>query len=248
MANPIKIKAHVDQIQNHGDGIYSVVFKPQRRVPRFQPGQFLHLAIDDYDPRGGDWPESRVFSIASSRLREDIVINYSVKGQFTTRMSDQLEVGGEVWLKLPYGDFIIEKNIEEDQDIILIAGGTGLSPYLSYLEEQVNSPGNRKIHLVYGVRKERHILNENLLCNCLDSVDGFKLEIFMETESNGKLFNQNVQPKSGMITLDHILKIGVELEKPVFFLSGPIVMIQSFKAGLREAGIPLARIRIDEWE
>jgi ferredoxin-NADP reductase len=248
MANPAKIKAHVDQIGNHGDGIYSVVFKPQKRIPRFQPGQFLHLAIDDYDPRGGFWPDSRVFSIASSSLRDDIVINYSVKGQFTTRMSKQLEVGKEVWLKLPYGDFIIEKNIEENQDILLIAGGTGLSPYLSYLEEQVKSPGNRTIQLIYGVRKESHILDENLLSSCLDRIDGFNIEIFMETESDGMLINQSVQPRSGMITLDHILKTSTELENPLFFLSGPITMIQSFKAGLLEAGIPLSRIRIDEWE
>jgi len=248
MANPVKIKAHVDQIENHGDGIYSVVFKPQKRIPRFQPGQFLHLAIDDYDPRGGFWPESRVFSIASSRLRDNIVINYSVKGEFTTRMSRQLEVGGEVWLKLPYGDFIIEKNIEENQDILLIAGGTGLSPYLSYLEEQVESPGRRKIQLIYGVRKESHILDENLLSSCLNRIKGFKIEIFMESETDGKLINQSVQPRPGMITLDHILQTGAEMENPLFFLSGPITMIQSFKVGLLEAGIPLGRIRIDEWE
>jgi hypothetical protein len=28
----------------------------------------------------------------------------------------------EVWLKLPYGDFIVESAIEKDQDIVLIAG------------------------------------------------------------------------------------------------------------------------------
>ncbi len=248
MANPVKIKAHVDQIKNHGDGIYSVIFKPQKRIPRFQPGQFLHLAIDDYDPRGGFWPDSRVFSIASSRLRDDIVINYSVKGQFTTRMSKQLEVGGEVWLKLPYGDFIIEKNIEENQDILLIAGGTGLSPYLSYLEEQVKSPGNRKIQLIYGIRRESHILDENLLSSCLDRIDEFKIEIFLESEQEGKLINKSVQPRLGMISLDHILKTSTEMKNPLFFLSGPITMIQSFKAGLLDAGIALGRIRIDEWE
>lgn len=248
MANPIKIKASVDQIQDHGDGIYTLVFKPQRRIPRFQPGQFLHLAIDHYDPRGGFWPESRVFSIASSRLRDDIIINYSVKGQFTTNMANQLKEGSEVWLKLPYGDFVIEKNTEAKQDIVLIAGGTGLSPYLSYLEEQIKLPGNRRIQLIYGVRKESHILSEELLCKCLETVKGFKIDIFIETESNKKVLNESVQPRPGMITLDHILATCAEMENPLFFLSGPITMIQAFKSGLLGAGIPLAGIRIDEWE
>ena len=34
-------------------------------VTPFKPGQFLHLALDAFEP-GGFWPESRVFSIASA--------------------------------------------------------------------------------------------------------------------------------------------------------------------------------------
>ncbi|MBU2647047.1 FAD-dependent oxidoreductase [bacterium] len=248
MANPIRIQAHVDQIQNRGDGIYTLVLKPQRRIPRFQPGQFLHLAIDHYDPRGGFWPDSRVFSIASSRSRETIEINYSVKGLFTTRMAEQLKEGSEVWLKLPYGDFIIERGVAENQDILLVAGGTGLSPFLSYLEEQVTSPGKRKIHLIYGVRKEIHILNEALLVNCLDMLEGFTLEVFIESEPCARILNNRVQPRPGMITLDHILATSETIRDPVVFLSGPITMIQAFRAGLLEAGIAPDRIRIDEWE
>jgi len=248
MANPIKIQAHVDQIQNHGDGIYALTLKPQRRVPRFRAGQFLHLAIDDYDPRGGFWPESRVFSISSGPLNDKIKINYSVKGHFTTRMSEQLKEGSEVWLKLPYGDFVIEKSIKEDQDIVLVAGGTGLSPYLSYLEEQVNSPGKRRVHLIYGVRKEEHILSKQLLSQCMENVEGFNIEIFVETDSAGGFLNGKVPARPGMITLDHILSSSETLENPFYFLSGPITMIQTFREGLLDAGISLDKIRIDEWE
>jgi hypothetical protein len=60
--------------------------------------------------------------------------------------------------------------------------------------------------------------------------------------------SESVRPRSGMITLDHILRTSAEMENPLFFLSGPITMIQSFKTGLLEAGISLDRIRIDEWE
>ena len=46
-------------------------------VPRFTPGQFLHLALDPYDA-DGFWPDSRVFSIASSPdARTNLAITYA---------------------------------------------------------------------------------------------------------------------------------------------------------------------------
>jgi NAD(P)H-flavin reductase len=115
-----------------------VNFKPYGRVPLAKPGQFLHLTVDVYDPTGGFWPESRVFSIASAPGASEISIVYSVKGQYTKRMERVLAPGYEVWLKLPYGDFIVESAIEKDQDIVLIAGGTGLSPFLHICKICIN--------------------------------------------------------------------------------------------------------------
>jgi len=53
MANPLKIKCTVSSIINHNDTVSTITLKPSRRLPNFQPGQFLHLALDAYDPTGG---------------------------------------------------------------------------------------------------------------------------------------------------------------------------------------------------
>ena len=52
MATPQKIRCQVQQITAHGDHVYTVDLTPERPVPRFRPGQFLHLTLDDYDPSG----------------------------------------------------------------------------------------------------------------------------------------------------------------------------------------------------
>ena len=159
MANPVKLKATVTHLQQFGKDTYQVRFKPQSTIPKFKAGQFLHLAIDDYDPMGGFWPESRVFSIASAPGSLEIGIVYSVKGHYTARMERELFVGREVWLKLPYGSFIIDNIVHENQDVVLVAGGTGISPFLSYLEMRSNSDtlftssNFNKIILYYGVRE-----------------------------------------------------------------------------------------------
>ena len=60
-----KIPCLVRAIIDHGERVYTRRARAIDAGPAFKPGQFLHLAIDPYDG-AGFWPESRVFSIASS--------------------------------------------------------------------------------------------------------------------------------------------------------------------------------------
>jgi ferredoxin-NADP reductase len=93
MAVTQKLDCVVERIVAHGERVYTVSLRPERPVPRFRAGQFLHLALDPYDP-GGFWPESRVFSIASPPAERDRVrITYAVHGGFTARMEHDLVEG-----------------------------------------------------------------------------------------------------------------------------------------------------------
>ena len=147
MAVVRKIPCVVRRITEHGEHVYTVELAPLAPVPVFKPGQFLHLAIDSYDG-AGFWPESRVFSIASSPLdRELLTITYAVKGSFTTRMERELESGAAVWVKLPYGEF----EVEPGTDAVLFAGGTGVTAFTAFLRSLPPDHGEC-VHLFYGAR------------------------------------------------------------------------------------------------
>jgi len=249
MANPIKLQAQVSKIQSFGIGVYEVRLKPLSRVPRFKAGQFLHLTVDNYDPSGGFWPESRVFSIASSFTENEICIVYSVKGQYTKKMEAHLSEGKTVWLKLPYGEFTIDHSQSEGSDIVLIAGGTGVSPYIPYLSSLLeNEASGKQIHLFYGARLCSNILFSGLIDLCAAKVQGLKATIQIENESSSGLKLDNVQKNDGRLEIEKILKDTLGLKNPVYFLSGPPVMIKSFKQKLIDNNIQLSNIKIDEWE
>ncbi len=126
---PQKILCRVQEILNHGGHVYSLILIPERPAPRFLSGQFLHLALDEYQP-GDYWPESRPFSIASvPDDRKHLRITYAVKGCFTTRMEKELSPGREVWVKMPYGDF----GVSNGRDVCLLAGGTGITAFTAFL-------------------------------------------------------------------------------------------------------------------
>lgn len=247
MANPVKMRGTIAALIKHDEDVYTVSIIPERRVPRFNAGQFLHLTLDDYDPQGGFWPESRVFSIASAPTNRDVEIVYSVKGRYTARMRNELKTGQQVWLKLPYGGFAIDTAAAAGQDIALVAGGTGISPFLSYLRTILNgSPNTRKIHLLYGIRKPEHMLCPSVLSECCSTIKGFGMDLYVENSADTVL--SGVRQQSGMIQLDRILEAGKTMADPAYFLSGPPAMITHFQKGLCSAGVKAERIKIDKWE
>lgn len=250
MANPIKLRATVSRIQDFGEGVYRVVLDPERRPPSFKAGQFLHLSIDDYDPAGGFWPESRVFSIASQSGAEELEIVYSVKGRYTGLMRDALRPGRQVWLKLPYGDFVIASSLKAGGDAVLIAGGTGISPFVPYVRARgtASSPvGGIAVRMYYGIRLNRHLLYPELWDECAQngSVD---VRLYVECEVPVARPGSNVRISAGRLEAGKIIEESEDLRNPVFFISGPPAMISAFSDRLIGSGVDGARIVSDKWE
>ena len=227
MPNPVKLEAEVSEIVDYGDGIYSVKFQLLSGLARFKPGQFLHLALDPYDPSEGYWPESRVFSMASMPGGKQTEILYSVRGKYTERMSRELAAGKKVWLKFPYGDFIIENRLAGAKKAVLIAGGTGISPFLPFLRNLPEN-GGASVSLYYGIRgKEFYI--------CGDFIESLK----------GKV---EVSVIPGVMDVEAISReIAVETGIKCF-VSGPPAMIKAYQEKLAAAGLPSEHIIIDAWE
>ncbi|HUU40266.1 MAG TPA: FAD-dependent oxidoreductase [Desulfatiglandales bacterium] len=243
MSTPIKIKCTISSIDAHSDSVFTVKLKPARRLPRFKPGQFLHLALDSYDPTGGYWPESRVFSIASAPFDSEITIAYAVKGKFTLRMKEELEVGKDVWIKLPYGHFVVSS--APDEEVVLVAGGTGITPFIPFLLKEIKNPLGKKIRLIYGARRPELLIFGDVIADVLADLNGFKFQPFCEESANTK---PQFPVAQGRLTIDAILRATTDPTKAVFYLSGPVEMINIFKNGLRDTGISDNNIRIDEWE
>ena len=240
MSISVKIPATVEKVNKHTYEVCSYIFRPKKRCPRFKPGQFLHLAIDPYDP-SFQWPESRVFSIANSPTRRDkIKITFAVKGNFTNRMYNEIKEGGTIWLKLPYGYFTFD---EENKDIVLIAGGTGITPFLSFLEYAVDKKIDSIIKLYYGVQSKELFLFEELISECENNLPNFNKSIYLE-----KKININDKFRKGRLNIEQIINETENKDNSLFYLSGPVDMIKNFKSYLKNNNINETQILIDKWE
>jgi len=186
--------------------------------------------VDRYDG-SGHWPESRVFSIASSpSSRDRLVITYAVKGAFTARMEHELVPGAHVWVKLPYGEFFVDPS----RDAVLFAGGTGVTAFTAFLGS-LPTDHQRRVLLHYGARTADLFVYGDFVRQRAREVPALTV----------RLVNEATQ---GRLSVDAAWKDIAALNDPLFYLSGPPAMIGALRDQLLARGVGGDDIRTDEWE
>lgn len=223
-----KYKSQIVDLTKQVSGIYTLEFSSLSGPFKYQPGQFLHLAMDeDYDG-SGQWPESRCFSMQSNPNEDNIRITYSVKGRFTREMEKTLKPGKELWLKLPYGDLF--QRPHNKQNTVFIAGGTGITPFLSlFTHKSFVEYSNPKIYLGFRSR-EYNIYQSELERSCNSSA--FVKSFF--DDCDGRIDIKNILTQSD--------------SDSCFFISGPPDMIREFKISLTRNGVQEGNVFTDDWE
>lgn len=235
---PQRISCSVVEVISHGDRVYSVLLRPKMRAPRFLPGQFLHLALDEFQP-GDFWPDSRVFSIASPPMdRELLRITYAVKGGYTSRMEAELHAGREVWIKLPYGEFLVDRN----KDVCLLAGGTGITAFTAFLSD-LPAEHSRQVQLFYGARRSELLIYRSLAEEAAGRSGNTQVHFLSEQADSA---DDNLL--RGRLEIERIWTLLNEPAIFTYYLAGPPAMIRILGEGLRAKGVEACRIVIDAWE
>ncbi|MCE1190088.1 MAG: FAD-dependent oxidoreductase [Ignavibacteria bacterium] len=227
MAIVKKYPVIVERVEERITGIYTVSFSCAKKF-NFNPGQFLHLALDAYDP-SMQWPDSRCFSMQSNPDDALVTITFSVKGNFTRRMAEELKPGKEVWLKLPYGT-LFDRGHSQAQ-CVFISGGTGITPYLSLFTHSSFAEYKQPV-LYAGFR--------NKACNIFESELNTAIQI-----NSGLRYCPVYEDTDGLIPVEEVY---LQYPGAVFFISGPPIMIKNFKAKFLQLGLPEGNIMIDDWE
>ena len=132
-------------------------------LPPFIPGQFAVIGLPGSSPRSAaaePEPEPadpdklirRAYSISSSSLDRDYLEFYIAlvrSGELTPRLF-ALELGQSLWLSPKITGMFTLKEVPADRNIVLIATGTGLAPYVSMLRTHLEANTPRKFAVLHG--------------------------------------------------------------------------------------------------
>lgn len=132
-------------------------------LPEFEAGQYVVLGLPPSVPRSPlSIPEHypvdegklirRAYSIASSSVQHeymDFYINMVSDGALTPRLFT-LKVGDRLWLSSHVTGMFTLADVPSDKNIILVATGTGLAPYMSMLSTHLKCGGPRRVAVLHG--------------------------------------------------------------------------------------------------
>jgi ferredoxin--NADP+ reductase len=139
-------------------------------VPPFEPGQFILLGLG-LAPGETLW---RAYSIATPPEVTDHVELYirwaqvPLRGRFTTALW-RLTTGDAVLWKPPRGTFTIAERAPDgspdERRLLLVAGGTGLAPFVSVVQHLRHAGTTREIVLCHGARHVAELGYRELLAD-----------------------------------------------------------------------------------
>ena len=192
----------------------------------FLPGQFSFVSF----PGLPGLSEPHPFSVASPA--KSPLIRFFIKniGDFTADIH-KVRPGNKAVLSLPYGRFF--NGFSKYQEIICIAGGIGITPFLGLLKSRLR-PG-KTTHLFYSASDQKEaILHQEL--QQISSEEKFKYHLHL-TNTSGRLTAENILKSSGSVVN----------KPPGIYICGPSKMMHALSAQFRDLGIPRSHIFFEDF-
>jgi ferredoxin-NADP reductase len=219
-------------------GTLLVVFDLQGRQVDFEPGQYFWVELLDppYDDERGP---RRHFSVVTSPTERGVL-------GFCTRLRDtafkrsvaELEVGAEVEVEEPKGDFVLPEDTE--QRYVFVAGGIGITVFRCMLRYIADKGLPYKVTLVYSNRDRESTAFLDELRELEQAVPGLRLVLTMtddpEWDGETRMLDANV-------LRDHLGDFG----SLTFLVAGPPPMVEAVVEELHGAGVPEERVLPDRF-
>ena len=199
-------------------------------LPYFRAGQYISLKLE----MDGSLV-TRSYSLCSSpkealRGTYSITVRANPGGFVADRLLSEKKVGDTVISSAPQGFFYYE-DLRDAKTIIGLAGGSGITPFLSLARALCDGIEDYDLTLLYGSRREQDILFRGELDEIARICPRFRvIHVLSEEEKDGF--------EHGFISADIIKKYAPAEGEYSVFLCGPEAMYRFLKPEIEKLGLP----------
>lgn len=234
LLNLNKHKFFVKLVKRESSDVVTVVISgTNMKSFNWNPGQFAIFRFLD----GKRFWQAHPFSISWAKNNQDLRVTIKDSGDFTHEIGN-LSVGTPVLVDGPHGVFTFDKNSK--RKLLFIAGGIGITPIRSMLEEVSES---RTAYLFYSNRTKNPPLKKELdeLAN-----DNHVIKYFYTDLENDQGLTSH--EKIGRITKDDISRvIKSDPDNWDVYICGPSQFMHALRDILLEAGVSSKQIHSEEF-
>ncbi len=203
-------------------------------LPPFEAGQYINVFAEIDGVR-----TSRPYSISSSpsqRSYYQITVGRIPKGFVSDFFLDQVTVGSEFQANGPAGTFRYNPVAHKAKQLLL-AGGTGITPFMSMVQQALDGGDSRDIKLIYGVRSSDMAIFNDALSAYAAKHPNFSYHLVVSDDK------ACWDGRRGFIDASCIADIAPDYRERTCYICGPQVMYDFCIKELRSLGVAEKDIR-----
>jgi predicted ferric reductase len=227
-ANPYTVA----EVRQEADDLWSLFFKG--RTVKHKPGQFMILQLI----RDGKVSAAHPFTISSAPQADHLAVTIKDLGDFTGTIG-KTKPGDKARIDCPYGVFSIVNH--PASNYVFIAGGIGITPFMSMLRYLQTKGEDKRITLFWGNQSEKYLAFKPELEEIMRTLPSLQVVLVMSNQPDW-------EGEKGFLTADLMKKYDVFAEDTLFFLCGPPPMTRAVLAELKKTGVAKDRIHYEAFE
>jgi predicted ferric reductase len=215
-----RFKVKIEKL-DHFDDVTELFFTKPKGFG-YQPGQYLFICF----PRFEGYKELFPFSISSDPSQIYIRISVKRSGDFTSKKIPKIKIGDEAIIMGPYGTFG-QSCLKHEKDMLWIAGGIGITPFLSLAKHEANFRSGRKIILIWVSKDRSAAFHDKELAAEMKKNNNFEYIAWF----SGKMGRLHIDE------VENIISTKMELKNIKILMCGPPSMVYSLSRGFHKLGV-----------
>jgi 3-ketosteroid 9alpha-monooxygenase subunit B len=200
---------------------------PPQRL-RYAPGQFLTLRV----PSDRTGSVARCYSLCSSPFTDDaltVTVKRTMDGYASNWLCDHAHKGMRIHVLAPSGTFV-PKTL--DDDFLLLAAGSGITPILSICKSALSEGGGR-VTLLYANRDDRSVIFADAIRELSDKYPE-RLTVVHWLES-----------LQGLPSTSALAKLAAPYTGRPAFICGPGPFMEAARQALEALKVPAQQVHIE---
>jgi ferredoxin-NADP reductase len=204
-------------------------------LPPFRAGQYVTVMVKVEGVR-----TSRPYSISSAPMAErlELTVRDNLGGFVAPYLFDGLKVGDVLETTGPAGRFYHEPLID-GKDLVFLAGGSGITPFMSMIRDTVQRQRPLRIKLLYGSRTPEDVIFRGELEKLAATYSNFTFSLVLSEPPEG------YEGLKGFLDSKLIAQLVGDIKGKTFYVCGPRAMHGFCRGALKELEVPQRKTRYE---
>jgi len=202
----------------------------------YEAGQAIDLVLPE--PTADAQSARHTFSLVSAPFEGELVVATRMRDSAFKRALGALPVGAGIAIEGPAGSLTL--HTDRTRAAVLIAGGIGITPFISMLRQAAHDRSAQRLVLLYSNRRPEDAAYLHELQALEQQHRHFTLLATMTAVS------QSIEPWSGLqgpIDEPLLKRAAADLTRPIYYVAGPPAMAEALRLTLNDIGVDDDAIR-----